>query len=182
MADSVKSIFDSIHKVLSVHCKVNALAMSAMQSMGYNGFKRWHRYRSKQIFDLKLKLANELFDRFRIKAEFKEQEVSYSPASLDEHLRAWEKALLDGIQELGTLGKSYYELTGMKCEIVDCALKELAHDYEKVGRYIKRFTESDWLALDMHIVDDKLHEKYKCMEEGEPNLWNTMMNSIGKKY
>lgn len=182
MSDSVKTLFESAHKVLSVHCKLNALAMCAMQSLGYNGFKRWHRYRSKQFFDLKLKLANELFDHFKVKADFKETEVTYSPASVEEHLKSWEKALLDGIQELGTLAKSYFDLTGMECEIISCAMKKLAHDHEKVSRYLKRFTESDWLALDMHIVDDHLHEKYKCKENGEQNLWNTMMNSFGKKY
>ena len=178
MADSVRTIFESAHKVLSVHCKLNMLAMSAVQSLGYNGFKRWHRYRSKQFFDLKLKLANELYDRFRIKADFKEQEVTYSPSSIEEHLKSWEKTLLGGIQELGTLGKSYCDLTGMTCDVIECALKELSHDYEKVGRYLKRFAESDWLTLDMHMVDDRLHDKYKCKEEGE-SKWNPFAMGFG---
>ena len=92
------------------------------------------------------------------------------------------KALLDGIQELGTVQKEYCELSGMRSEVLDCSLSTLTHDYEKVGRYLKRFSESDWLALDMHIVDDRLHDKYKEKEEGYSGLWNSMMNySFGKK-
>ena len=166
MAENVKALFESVHKVLSVHCKLNKHAMSALQSINYNGFKRWHRYRSKQLFELDIKLANELFDRFRIKPDFKDYELSYNPASVEDHLKSWEKALLDGVQELGELSKKYEELTGMSCEVIRCALKELVYDHEKVGRYIRRFNESDWLALDMHIVDDKLHDKYKLKEEG----------------
>ena len=182
MSEKVKSLYERAAKVLAVHCSVNKMAMGAMQSMGYNGFKRWHRYNSKCLFDCALKLANALFDKFRIKAEFKEYELNYSPASMEEHLKAWEKALLDGMQELGSVQKEYCEQTGMRSEVVDCAIGMIAHDHEKACRYLKRFTESDWLALDMHIVDDRLHDKYKQKEDGNYGLWNNMMNyAMGKK-
>ena len=164
MGESVSSIYEEIGKVLTIHCKLNKLAMSKMQVMGYNGFKRWHRYRSRQFFELKLCLANELYDKFRISPNFKDYELTYSPTSVEEHLKSWDKALLDGIQELGTLNKEYYELAGVNYSIVEKAISKMMRDYEKVGRLLKRFTESDWLTLDMHVVDDKLHEKYKCKE------------------
>jgi|GEM_PF-1050499 hypothetical protein len=182
MADSVRALYDTAHKVISVHARLNALAMSAMQSLGYNGFKRWHRCRAKELFALDIELANEFIDRFRIKGDFKEYELSYSPSGMEEHLKAWEKALLDGIQTLGEQGKAFYELTGMKCGIVDRAMRKLSHDYEKTGRYIRRFSESDWLALDMHIVDDRLHDRFKKKEEGDSGLWKSMMDyTMGKK-
>lgn len=165
MQDSVTSIYERINKVLSVHCKLNKLAMTATQSLGYNGFKRWHRCRSRKFFELKICLANELFDKFRIVANFKDYEVNYSPASIEEHLKSWESAIMEAIQELGTINKDYFELTGISCGMVERAMCKMVRDYEKIGRLIKRFTESDWLTLDMHIVDDKLHEKYKAKEE-----------------
>lgn len=67
----------------------------------------------------------------------------------------------------------------MNCGVVDCAMKKMGKDYEKVSRYIKRFTESDWLTLDMHIVDDKLHDKYKAKEEDKQ--WNPLEVMLGKK-
>ena len=165
MAEQVKSIYENVCRILTTHCKINKLAMRSLQAMGYNGFKRWHRYRSRQFFEWKLCLANELFDKFRIIADFKDYEVNYSPTSIDEHLKSWEKVILESIQELGTINKDYFKLTGISCKLAECAMCELVKDYEKIGRLIKRFTESDWLTLDMHIVDDYLHAKYKAKEE-----------------
>ena len=171
MQESVTNIYERINKVLSVHCKLNKLAMTATQSLGYNGFKRWHRCRSRKFFELKICLANELYDKFRIVANFKDYEVNYAPASIEEHLKSWESAILEAIEELGTINKDYFELTGISCGMVECAMCKMVRDYEKIGRLIKRFTESDWLTLDMHIVDDKLHKKYKCKEEGSGEKW-----------
>ena len=165
MAESVSSLFESVCKILTTHCKLNKIAMSKMQIMGYNGFKRWHRYRSRQFFEMKICMMNELYDKFRIEPTFKDYEITYSPSSMEEHLKSWDKALLDSIQELGTLSQKYYELTGMSCCVIKKALCKMMRDYEKVGRLLKRFNESDWLTLDIHIVDDKLHEKYKMKED-----------------
>ena len=165
MAESVASLYESIAKILTTHCKLNMIAMSKMQVLGYNGFKRWHRYRSRQFHEMKLCLANELYDKFRIAPIFKDYEITYSPASMEEHLKSWDKALLDTIQELGTYNQEYYELIGMNSRIIKKAMCKIMCDYEKVGRLLKRFNESDWLTLDMHVVDDKLHEKYKEKEK-----------------
>ncbi len=164
MAESVASLYESIARILTTHCKLNMIAMSKMQVLSYNGFKRWHRYRSRQFHELKLCLANELYDKFRIAPTFKDYEITYSPANVEEHLKSWDKALLDAIQELGTLNKEYYEVVGVNCCMIEKAMGKMMRDYEKVGRLLKRFTESDWLTLDMHIVDNKLHEKYKTKE------------------
>lgn len=179
MAESVKALFESVHKVLLAHCKLNKKAMCAAHALGYNGFKRWHRYRSRCFFDLDVKLANELFDRFRIMADFKDYELNYSPSTLEEHLKAWQKAILEGVQELGALGKEYFSQTGTRCCVIDCAMEKMGKDYERVCRLLKRFTESDWLTIDMHIVDDKLHDKYKRKEEGDK--WNSMTNHAHEK-
>lgn len=164
MAESVASLYESVAKILTTHCKLNMIAMSKMQALGYNGFKRWHRYRSRQFHELKLCLANELYDKFRITPTFKDYEITYSPASVEEHLKSWDKALLDTIQELGALNKEYYEVVGVNCCMIEKTMHKMMRDYEKVGRLLKRFTESDWLTLDMHIVDNNLHEKYKAKE------------------
>lgn len=165
MSESVIEIYEKIHKVLSIHCKLNFLAMSATQVLGFNGFKRWHRMRSRELMELKYCLANELFDKFRIAPIFKDYELNYSPADLKEHLESWDKVILNAIEELGTANKEYYEVIGMNSKVIKKALCIFMKDFEKVGRYLKRFTESDWLSLDMHTVDDKLHEKFKCKEE-----------------
>ena len=177
MVDSIKKLFGETHRVLSVHSMLNALAMCALQSMGYNGFKRWHRYRSGQFHAMELCLANELFDCFRIKAEFKSYDLSYAPKSMEEHLKAWEGAILEAIKELGELQKKFVELTGGENRVIGKAVKKLSKDYKRVGRYRMRFEESDWLALDMHTVDRELHCKFKEKEE-RGKSWNGLMDAM----
>ena len=36
MAESVASIYESIARILTTHCKLNMIAMSKMQVLGYN--------------------------------------------------------------------------------------------------------------------------------------------------
>ena len=171
MEDSARAVYERMCKVVCVHAKLNELAMSATQALGYNGFKRWHRHRARRLFDCKLRLMNDLFDKFRVRPEIGDYEVTYAPKTLEEHLKSWEKALLSAIEEVGEANKEYFALAGTRCELADELARCFAHDFEKVGRYIRRFNESDWLALDMHIVDDRLHDKYKRKEE-EGRPWN----------
>lgn len=164
MTNIVTSLFESTDKILAVHCKLNEIAMTITQSIGYNGFKRWHRYRSKEFLELKFALENLLFDEFRITPTIKEYELTYSPSSLEEHLRSWDSALSESIENLGSISNEYYETVGRDCKPIEKAIKIMVKDKEKIGKYIERFTQSDWLTLDMHIVDDKIHKKYKEKE------------------
>jgi hypothetical protein len=165
MADKVKTLFEKIEKVCITHCKLNQHAMLIMQSLGYNGFKRWHRYRSKFFFDMKTYLVNELYDNYGIVSDMKEFTITYKPSSMEEHLRTWQSMLLDSIQTLGETQKEYFDTTGTDCEIINKLIHVLGKDHEKVKKFYNRFVESDWLTLDMHIVDDALHCKFKEKEE-----------------
>lgn len=165
MKNDVKELFGNIHNVLSIHCKLNKLSMIILQSMCFNGFKRWHRCRARELFELDLCLYNELFDKFRIVTDFKVDDIVYNPKTLEEHLKSWSDALLDGVEKLGSYNKQYFELTGMSCDIADRCLDIFIDDYTKVNRYYHRFSDSDWLTLDTHIVDDKIHECFKEKEK-----------------
>lgn len=169
--DSILGIYKRAYNVVSAHCKLNSAAMSAMHALGYNGFKRWHRYRSSQLHSVCLLLENEIFDRFRIQGNFKGDDVSYSPSDMQEHLRSWDKALVDGSAELGALQKELFSLTGDKSPAVENAMEILEKDFKRTGRLLKRFYESDWLALDMHTADETIHAKYK---EKEAMQWNSL--------
>ena len=165
MSESITDIFNSVHDVISTYKKVSVKSMVIMQHLGYNGFKRWHRYRSKCLFDLELQLMNKLCDEFRITPNFKDLDVSYAPSGIEEHLRNWDKLLLDSVQELGKLNIEFTKQTGMSCELIEKLIHKFSKDYQKVGKYLKRFNDSDWLTLDIHIVDDCLHKKYKEKEK-----------------
>lgn len=171
MEDSILEIYKRANKIVSAHCKLNKAAMSAMHALGYNGFKRWHRYRSSQFYHICLWLENEAFDKFRVQGNFKGDEVSYSPSDMQEHLRSWDKALVEGSAELGDLQKELFNLTGDKSLAFEKALEILEKDFKRTGRLLKRFYESDWLALDMHTADEAIHAKYKKKEAMQ---WNSL--------
>ena len=44
MEESITELYENINKILTIHCKLNKMAMNSCHSLGYNGFKRWHRY------------------------------------------------------------------------------------------------------------------------------------------
>lgn len=163
--DKIILLFNEIAKIFSDYSKINFKAMCKMHSMGFNGFKRWHRIRSKQFYKLTICLANELFDVFRKEASFEDFQVTYNVTSMDMHLRTWDSFLEDSISKLGDLNKQFYNETGYECKLICFALERMKYDHEKVGRYYKRFSESDWLNFDMHFVDDNIHEKMKRKEE-----------------
>lgn len=164
-SDKIRYIFSEVANIFSNYSSINFNAMVIMQSLGFNGFKRWHRIRSKEFHALKICLANELFDVFRKKADFKDELISYDVPSMEVHLKTWDSFLKESILKLGDLNKEFYNETGLECEIVSKAVKIMKYDYEKVGRYYERFSSSDWLNLDMHIVDDCVHTRMKKREE-----------------
>lgn len=163
--DKITSLFNEIAKIFHNYSEINFKAMCIVHSMGFNGFKRWHRIRSKQFNNLKICLANELFDLFRKKAEFKSELIDYNVSSMDVHLKTWDSFLKDSVSKLGNLNKEFYNETGYECHVISKALEIMKYDYEKVGRYYKRFSEGDWLNMDMHLVDDCIHKKMKKREK-----------------
>lgn len=163
--DKLSVIYEKAIKLFKEYARISELAMICMQSKGYNGFKRWHRYRNREFNNFALILHNELFDRFHKVVSTDIPTVTYAPQSMNVHLMTWREKLNQYIDELGECNKEFYTITGTDNCIIECAIKVLAKDYEKVCRYYNRFAEGDWLIHDMHIVDDCIHEKYKKKEE-----------------
>lgn len=163
--DRIAMLYSNIMNLLKENEQINETAMVLLQSMGYNGFKRWHRYRSRQFHEYVIRLNNELFDRFHKTLKMEPVSVTYTPASMNSHLMSWKEKLDESMQKLSTYSKEYFDLVGMENKVVRCAMHTLARDYEKVCRYYERFAEGDWLAHDMHVVDDMIHYRYKKKEE-----------------
>jgi hypothetical protein len=139
--------------------------MILCQSWGYNGFKRKYRCNVRFFIDLKLCLENELFDKYRSIIINTHETVNYRPANFKDHFVQWDKFLRENIENLVNADKQFIELTGFENCILKKAVKCLLKDFEKTGRYHKRFTEGGWNPIDMHNVDDFLHEKMKKKEE-----------------
>jgi len=61
----MKELYDAAIKLLKEMCLKHECAMIVCQSIGFNGFKRWHRRRSKKFHCWSIGMSNDLFDFYR---------------------------------------------------------------------------------------------------------------------
>lgn len=157
----MQELYAKVEAILDEHQQISEQAMIAMQALGYNGFKRLHRCDAKKYECLRLKLANGLFDKYRTKLKFKCSHVEYEPVSLRDHLATWDMKLEQSIKELAKLSKEFFDATGTINPVIKKALCLMTHHFEKTGRWYARFEDTNWLAHDVHVLDDRVHDKYK---------------------
>lgn len=162
---TVEEIYKSTDKIILKHLMINDNAMKIMQSLGYNGFKRLHRCNTRELLKYHIKLENNLFDKYRQILDVSPESIKYDPINMKNHLDKWKQTLNEDIKTLGNLNYEHIQTIGISNDIIEDTLKEFLHDYEKVCRYYMRFNESNWNPIDIHVVDDKLHEKIKKYEE-----------------
>jgi hypothetical protein len=161
----IEQIYKNVDNIILTHLMINDDAMKITQSLGYNGFKRLHRYETKYLLCKHQELENSYFDKYQKVLNANVSNPIYNPISLKDHLEKWRDLLTRHIQELGELNQEHFDVIGItNCIIEDticCFMKKL----EKVNRWIMRFNESDWNSVEIHYVDDCLHKKMKKKEE-----------------
>lgn len=136
------------------------------QSWGYNGMKRMHRYFMCKFNHLEILLKNEMFDNHELIAPLTHDPYpAYSPASIKDHAQKWYSTLCDATKQVAMANVELVKLTGYQSCIVKCMLKYLYKQKEKARRFLKRGEEVQWMAHDLHVYDDCLHEKYKKKEK-----------------
>ena len=176
--NEIQGILEHVRAIMLTHLMVNDDAMKATHALGYNGWKRMHRTNVRCFTDLHMGIENIAMDKHRIMLDAKVGAVSYKPANMKDHLMKWDDLMGQNLQELGQLQNAYRDHTGGGCCIITMAMKRMGKQYEKTGRWIKRFNESSWGSHDLHEVDDRLHNKLKLLEEsgwgydGNPNAKN----------
>ena len=164
---TIEEIYKRTDNLIITHLMVNDDAMKITQSIGYNGFKRLHRYLAKELMCKHQWLNCQYFDRFRKTFETDISIPTYKPVSFKDHLEKWKDLLEKGIQELGELNQEHFDVVGVTNETIECVICIFVKKLEKVNRWIMRFNESNWNAIDIHKVDDDLHCKMKKKEEGD---------------
>lgn len=164
---SIEEIYKNVDKIILKHVMLNDDAMKICQSLGYNGLKRMHRVNTKYLLDNHIKLENGMFDKYRQVLNVNVEFSKYDPVNIKTHLDTWKKTLEDDIKSLGSLNYNHMEAVGISNCVIEKVIELFLHDYEKVCRWYARFSESNWNSIDMHLVDDTLHEKIKKYEERE---------------
>lgn len=160
-----KEIFEAIDNIVLRELMTCDDMMKYAQSYGYNGFKRMFRVLSKEFYCWHIELENNYFDYFRDILNTKVEVNSISLVGIKTIIEMSRNMFKDDITRLGDLNKRYYELNGVECSVIKNIIDCLLHKFEKTSRWLERFNESNWNVIDIHLVDDRLHEKIKKYEE-----------------
>lgn len=166
MEYDIESIYKELDTIIIKHLMLNDNSMKICQSWGYNGFKRLHRVNSKKMLCEHLKLENCMFDKYRKVLKIENVSTEYSPTSFKYHLNQLKELFYNDIIKVGKLNYEHIKLVGISNSVAESVLEYLNHDYEKFCRWYQRFDENSWNYVDIHLVDDRLHEKIKKIEEG----------------
>ena len=167
--EKMGKVLEAVDEILMHHLMLNDKAMKFCHAIGYNGFKRLHRWNTKNFLCWHIKLENMAYDKHRMTLETRVSDFDYRPGDIIGHLQKWDVRLCEDIKMLGMLNNEYRDMSGKDNHIIDAALCVMAKDYEKAGRWHRRFIETK-SAHDMHDLDDAIHAKYKAMEEADEIL------------
>lgn len=161
---NIGEILEKIDEIMLSHLMLNDDAMRICHVLGYNGFKRMHRWNQRKFNELHIAIENHATDKFRMVLGTDVKALPYKPVNLKDHFVKWDAKLKEDIAMLGHLNNAYREMTGVSCKIVKKAICKMAKNHEKTGRWIKRLDESGFNAHDAHSLDDYVHKCYKAKE------------------
>lgn len=162
--DNIITVLSKMLAIALKYVMLNDEAMNSMHLLGYNGFKRWHRIKTKEFLCYSIEIENDTIDKYRKKLDVDIVNIDYKPMSLKEHLSNLDNILLEDIKQLGILLNEYRGFVGKGYCVAEEMLSCLVKSYEKTGRWLKRFEETQWMGHDIHVLDDALHSKMKEIE------------------
>lgn len=157
-------LLECIDEIMLRNLIYNDKAMKYCHAIGFNGFKRMHRWNTKKFLCWHIDLENEAYNKYRMTLETQMQDFEYNPSDIISHFQKWDMKLGEDIKALGHYNNLYRDWAGKDNCIVDEVMALMCKNYEKAGRWHKRFTETKSMH-DMHDLDDSIHAKYKAMEE-----------------
>lgn len=164
---SIKEILTAISNIVMELSILNFQSMLVCQKLGFNGFKRWHKYYSKDYYDLVMCLEMKAFDYYSTTLDATSDVKSYDAKSIIYHFQSFKDLADKHLADLGTLNKEFVELTGFEapkmCDIKCLLMKQIEKCNRMVYRYKSIGSEATGLH-DIHVYDDELHKKMKQKE------------------
>lgn len=157
----LKEIYNKTYDLLEHHIQLNKEAMCSLQALGFNGFKKLHKCIAEHLFCDELKLISALYKVGKEKMNIKPKMgmyLEYSPLTLKEHLIKWSVEIENAIEELGQLNKEHFSQVGYSNKILEDLICDLLHYHNKIQCWYQRGENSDWLAHDLFVIDNDIHE------------------------
>lgn len=155
-----KRLLDLVCKLV----KMNEAAACSCQKLCFNGFKRWHKCYIKNLEKIKAKIRDCVYEQYDIELYPEYPRVDYNPQGIIYHFTMFLDHIEKDIVELGEINKDYYNVSGFHSKYscrVHKILKEQVKKCRKMINRYKNFSSEATALHDLHMVDDRIHEKLK---------------------
>jgi hypothetical protein len=164
MIRDITAIFTDIGSLALYMSMAHSESMKACQMLGYNGFKRKHRYRAKEFYDLMLSVQNHSIEYTQQNINLTIGDISYSPKTLKEHLEFMVIDFDDKLKKIGVLNSEFVTKTGFECEKAECIKEWILHDLIKFKRWLAKFNACMWNESVVNDIDMHIHAVMKEKE------------------
>ena len=139
-------------------------AYVCMMKLNMQGYKRLHRYLSKEFQDLYLDLQKETFEKYY---KIKPSRINYQTYKVDnikDHLEYWNESSEKHLKRVGEIIKIIFENEGYIPCVAQKMQKILYRNIVKNTRALQKFSDCEWSYEIIYKHDHYLHEKMKKEE------------------
>ena len=157
------------NQVLKLGCQLKHASDNAMvqtHAWGYNGFKRMHEVLCEYLDYWCRKLEKEMRDEHELSPALTHMPyAAYQVTDIKNHAHTWYQTIKDACTQISTLNTQMMQTTGKQ----SCIMKQFVNCLYKMKqiawRFIKRGEHCQWMEHDIHVYDDRLHDKMKCIQK-----------------
>jgi len=161
-------ILKDVADIVLFHLMINTDSSDCAHFINLHGYKRWHRFNAYIFTELLSDIKSRTIDQFNTQIKVDNKYPGYSFSDLLDHLKTWDKVVLEDIDKLEILRIEYMHKKHVGIELIHCALNILECIHEKTIRQMdslkKASTETNYFNKSEEISDE-LHKKYKRKEE-----------------
>ena len=162
----MQEIYNSILKVgyQLKHASDNAMVLT--HAWGYNGFKRMHEVLEDYIGFYCIKIKKEMRDEQELSPPLTQVAFpAYAPIDIKDHAKKWHATITDACRQIADLNVRLMTESGKQSKTMKNYVNCLYKFKEYIVRFIKRAEHCEWMEHDLHVWDDRMHDKMKCTQE-----------------
>ncbi len=161
-----EELLNKLSKICLDELMFSSDAYICMIELNLHGYKRLHRYLSKEFYNLYLELQNKIVEKYDRALPMPKEFKKYTTDSLKEHLEHWTEILKEHLKEVGEIIKGVFEEDGYIPCVAQKVQKKLYKNIIKNERALQKFEDCDWSYEVIYQHDYYLHSKLKELEGG----------------
>lgn len=161
---STESLLNELGDICLEELMLSSDAYVCMMKLNMQGYKRLHRYLSKEFQDLYLELQRETFEKYYKMQPSKINYETYKADNIKTHLENWNEIMEKHLKRIGEIIKMIFENDGYIPCVASKIQKILYRNIVKNTRALQKFADCDWSYEIIYKHDYYLHEKMKKEE------------------